>query len=161
MRNVLIPILTLFLIVACDSKQVLDQYESLPGQWSKNQTVSFNFQAPDTTNAYNLFLNLRNNNDYAFSNLFLIVSLETPNDYKMVDTLQYAMTNPDGSWLGTGFSDIKENKLWYKENLKFKAAGTYKLSIDHAMRKNGSVLGIDELQGITEVGFRIENTDKK
>ena len=66
------------------------------------------------------------------------------------------MANPDGSWLGTGFSDLKENKLWFRERYRFKKQGEYKINVKHAMRKNGSVLGIEELQGITEVGFRIE-----
>jgi hypothetical protein len=38
----------------------------------------------------------------------LIVSLELPNGFTKVDTLEYQMTDPDGALLGDGFSDIKE-----------------------------------------------------
>src|SRR5690606_8736451 len=112
----------------------------------------------DTINNYNLFVNIRNNNDYPFSNLFLIVALDLPNGMTKVDTLEYTMAKPDGTLLGEGFLDIKDNKLFYKENAVFKPAGEYSVSIGHAVRKNGRISGVDELPGITEVGFRIEST---
>ena len=68
------------------------------------------------------------------------------------------MARPDGEWLGTGFGDVKENKLWYKEHVRFKEPGEYRVNIRHAMRKNGEVNGIQNLDGITDVGFRIEKT---
>lgn len=161
MRNYLILFLILFLIIACDSKQVVDQYETLPSVWGKGQKIEFKFSNPDTINRYNMFVNVRNNNDYEFSNLFLIVELQAPNTNRTIDTLEYEMTNPDGSWLGSGFSSIKENKLWYKENARFKENGEYTITIEHAMRKNGSVLGVEELKGLTEVGFRLEKNLKQ
>ena len=33
------------------------------------------------------------------------------------------MAYPDGTYMGDGFGDIKENKLWYKEHLVFNEAG--------------------------------------
>ena len=73
--------------------------------------------------------------------------------------MEYEMTMPNGEWLGAGFGDVKENKLWYKEQVKFKESGNYQVTIQQAMRKNGEVNGIGELEGITDVGFRIENSD--
>ena len=66
------------------------------------------------------------------------------------------MAMPDGKWLGKGYGSIKENKLWYKENIIFTVKGVYTLQISHAMRKNGKADGIMELEGITDVGFLIE-----
>ena len=68
---------------------VYDQYQSAPDGWQKDTIVSFNFKAPDTIKNYNLFVNLRNNNDYKFSNLFLIVELDYPNGKAVKDTLEY------------------------------------------------------------------------
>jgi hypothetical protein len=65
------------------------------------------------------------------------------------------MAAPDGTLLGDGFSDIKESKLYYKENVAFK--GAYRVLIKQAVRENAKIPGVNELQGITEVGFRIEN----
>jgi gliding motility-associated lipoprotein GldH len=87
----------------------------------------------------------------------LIVALELPNGFTKVDTLEYQMANPDGSLLGEGFTDIKESKLFYKENVKFR--GKYKVYIKQAVRETGKVPGVEELEGITDVGFRIENKE--
>jgi gliding motility-associated lipoprotein GldH len=76
-----------------------------------------------------------------------------------VDTLEYQMANPDGTLMGQGFSDVKESKLWYKEKVRFPKAGVYKVSIQHAVRKGGQVPGVQELDGVTEVGLRIESTE--
>jgi hypothetical protein len=48
------------------------------------------------------------------------VSVEKPNGYTKVDTLEYQMAEPDGTLLGNGFTDIKESKLFFKENVKFR-----------------------------------------
>ena len=71
------------------------------------------------------------------------------------------MAKSTGEFLGTGFSDIKENKLWYKEGVVLNERGDYKVNIQQAMRQNGNVKGIENLEGITDVGFRIEKTQRK
>jgi gliding motility-associated lipoprotein GldH len=145
----------IILILSCDKKRVFDEYKSVGTAWNKDSIVTFNLPELDSAKRYDLFVTLRNNNDYPFNNLFLIVALEMPNGFTKIDTLEYQMANPDGSLMGDGFSDLKESKLFYKEKVKFR--GKYKVNIRQAVRENGQVLGIKALDGITEVGFRIEN----
>jgi gliding motility-associated lipoprotein GldH len=158
--NWLFPaIISCFLVTNCDSNAVFDAYKPIPNQWNKDTVASFNFKAPDTTKTYNLFVNLRNTNDYKFSNLFLIVELNYPNGKAVKDTLEYKMAAPNGELLGTGFSDVKENKLWFRGfdgPFKFTEDGDYTVNIQHAMRNNGDIKGIVNLEGITDVGFRVE-----
>ena len=143
---------------SCDKNRVYDEYEPLNG-WHKDSLVTFELKNIDTTNYYDLFINIRNTSDYQYSNLFLITEIKFPEGKVISDTLEYEMTRPTGEWLGTGFGDVKESKLWYKEHVKFDESGTYQVTIQQAMRKNGEVDGIEQLEGITHVGFRIENSD--
>jgi hypothetical protein len=76
-----------------------------------------------------------------------------------VDTLEYQMADIDGTLLGDGFSDIKESKLFYKENLKFKASENNKIHIKQAVRQTGKIEGVQDLEGITDVGFRVESLE--
>jgi gliding motility-associated lipoprotein GldH len=152
-----------FLFVAlwfsCNQNVVFDKYQSIEDAWNKDKAIEFNFTAPDSTQSYNLFINLRNNNDYKFSNLFLIAELYYPNGKTLVDTLEYQMAKPSGEFLGTGAFKLKENKLWYKgfnEPFVFSELGDYQLKISQAMRQNGIVDGVKLLEGVTDVGFRIE-----
>lgn len=155
-RSFLLILLLAFIFTSCDSDRVFDDYKSLPNQWNKDSILTFNLENIDTLQSYNLFINVRNNNDFEYSNLFLISEIQFPQGKVITDTLEYEMAAPNGKWLGTGFGDVKENKLWYKENVQFPESGKYKVSIKHAMRKNGNEQGIENLKGITEIGFRIE-----
>lgn len=158
MLRVSIVFLIMFSLVSCDKKRVFDQYHSVGKSWHQDSIVSFELTKIDTTKRYNLYLNIRDNNDYPFSNLFVIVSMEQPGGLTTVDTLEYQMAAPDGTLLGEGFTDVKDNKLVYKENAAFKS-GTYKVHIRQAARQTGKVAGVEKLAGITEVGFRVEKIE--
>ena len=154
--GLLVFFITLMLFISCDSNRVYDVYKSVPNSWHKDSIVSFNVTPPDSINTYNLFVNLRSTNDYKYNNIFLIVEMAFPHGKTIKDTLEYRMAEPNGKLLGTGFTDVKENKLWYKEQVVFNEKGDYVINIQHAMRENGKVNGVVALEGITDVGFRIE-----
>ncbi|WP_298499051.1 gliding motility lipoprotein GldH [uncultured Algibacter sp.] len=160
-RIFLFFLIFIFNLVSCDSGSVYDNYKSVPNTWHKDSIMSFKVNPPDSINSYNLFVNLRNTNAYKYNNLFLIVEMIFPHGKTIKDTLEYRMAEPSGKLLGEGYTDIKENKLWYKESVVFKEAGEYQVNIQHAMRENGKVNGIVELEGITDIGFRIENPNNK
>ncbi|RKS94748.1 protein involved in gliding motility GldH [Flavobacterium limicola] len=156
-KNSALLLLIVTLFISCDEKRFFDEYKSVGDAWHKDSIVTFNLPELDSTKRYNLFINLRDNNKYQYNNLFLIVAMELPNGFTKVDTLEYQMANPDGTLLGDGFSDIKESKLYFKENVKFR--GKYKVHIKQAVRETGKIPGVVLLDGITEVGFRIEKKD--
>lgn len=104
---------------------------------------------------------IRNNEEYDFSNLFLITTLQLPDNKAVIDTLEYEMATPEGKWLGYGYSSVKESKLWLKENFRFSPSGKYTLKIEQAMRKVGENEGVSLLKGITEVGFQVEKIEEK
>ncbi|MCL7761921.1 gliding motility lipoprotein GldH [Polaribacter sp. Z014] len=157
-NNFSIVLVILFLMFSCDDKSDFNQYKSIDAKgWKANDNVSFEFDVKDTISPKNLFINIRNNNEYSFSNLYVITELIFPNETVVVDTLQYEMADKRGKFLGDGFTEIKENKLFYKEKKVFPISGKYKFNVRHAMRKNGNVKPIEFLKGIQDVGFSIEN----
>ncbi|WP_300565359.1 gliding motility lipoprotein GldH [Flavobacterium sp.] len=159
--NSILLLCTALTLLSCDKKLIFDEYKTLENGWHKDSVITFNFEKEVSKVPVNMFINVRDNDDYQFSNLFLIVKLEFPKGRIKVDTLEYQMANPDGSLLGEGFSDIKESKLWYKEKVTFPEKGKYKLSIQQAVRQTGKVKGVEKLEGITEIGFRIESLEDK
>ncbi|MBT8185007.1 MAG: gliding motility lipoprotein GldH [Eudoraea sp.] len=160
MRNLLLLSLICAFIFSCSETLQVSQFKAVPGgSWSKDSPIEFTFTEVDTINNHNIFILLRNDEQYLYSNLFLITELGFPNGETIRDTLEYEMATPSGQWLGKGFGSIKENKLWYKENIVFPVNGVYTLQISHAMRKIGSVNGIADLYGITDIGFEIEKSE--
>lgn len=158
-KNSILFVLMLLLVISCDKKRVFDQYKSVGNAWHKDSIVTFELPKLDAKKPFNMYVNVRDNDAYPFSNLFLIVSLEQPNHQVKVDTLEYQMSNPDGTLLGDGFSDIKESKLFYKDKVNFTQKGIYKIHIKQATRQTGKIEGVTLLPGISDVGFRIESTE--
>ncbi|MBT8187239.1 MAG: gliding motility lipoprotein GldH [Croceitalea sp.] len=146
--------------LSCKENLVYSDFEILNnGSWAIKDTVRFKIIEPDTTARHNMFITVRNDNTFRFSNLFLITQLAFPNGQIQVDTLEYEMASPDGTWLGKGMGSVKENKLWFKENIVFPNNGVYTFKVIHAMRANGQVEGIETLQGITDIGLQIEKSN--
>ncbi|MDC8005024.1 gliding motility lipoprotein GldH [Aureisphaera galaxeae] len=156
MRKLIGILLLPMLFTACDSQIVVSEMRDLPGNWHKDEVMEFQIPALDSLKQYNVFFHLRNTNDYPFNNIFLIASMEFPHGKTITDTLEYRMAAADGTWLGKGIGSVKESKLWYKEDVTFFEEGEYKLTVSHAVRNNGEVHGVTQLEGITEVGYSIE-----
>ena len=160
MNKIVLFLLAVVLFVSCDSGTVFSETKAMDGYWGADEVVTFNLPQLDSLKKYNLFVNIRNTNEYNFNNLFLIVSLDYPHGKTITDTLEYRMAHPDGSWMGHGIGNVKENKLWFKENAQFLEVGNYTLNVSQAMRNNGEVEGVSKLEGITDVGFSIEEASK-
>ncbi len=160
MHKLLAILALLFIFVSCDSNMVLGEMRDLPGYWDKNDELTFQIPQLDTLKKYELFIHLRHTNDYPYNNIFLIASMEFPHGKTLVDTLEYRMANADGTWLGTGIGTVKESKLMYKENVTFLEEGVYRLHLSQAVRNNGAVHGVTQLEGITEVGYSIEEANQ-
>ncbi|WP_073215787.1 gliding motility lipoprotein GldH [Aequorivita viscosa] len=158
MNKVLMLFLSVVLLASCESNIVFSETRAMDGYWGQDEVVDFKLPQLDSLKNYNLFVNIRNSNEYKYNNIFLIVSINFPYGKTVTDTLEYRMANPDGSWMGQGVGSIKENKLWYKENVRFFENGIYNVTIEQAMRNNGAVEGVLKLEGITDVGLSIEES---
>ena len=156
-NKILFAFVNLLLIISCTETTEFNQYKTIEkASWEANKKINFEFVVTDTIYPKNVFINLRNNNDYRFSNLYVITELNFPNGTIVVDTLQYKMTDNSGKFLGSGVGDIKDNKLFYKTNKVFPTQGKYNFSIRHAMRKNGEIKPIPFLEGVSDIGLSIE-----
>ena len=157
MRKILIVLL---LLAGCSGNMVFSEYQAIDnGGWDKNDVKEFTFTAIDSLQRHHVFIQVRNDDTFQFSNLYLITEMTFPGGLQLKDTLEFAMADATGKWLGTGVGGIKENKLWYKENVVFSNPGVYTIRIAHAMRENGEIAGIDRLTGITDIGVQIEQAE--
>ncbi|TXK72683.1 gliding motility lipoprotein GldH [Mesonia sp. HuA40] len=144
-------------LFSCDKNRVYDTYQTVPlVGWHKDSVMSFNLKNVDTITNYNLFINLRADQNYPYNNLFLETTISFPYGKEIVDTLEYKMAHPDGRLLGQGTGSLKESKLWLREEVRFPEQGQYTLKIKQLMRAQGEIEPLEYLPGITEIGVRIE-----
>jgi gliding motility-associated lipoprotein GldH len=157
-----IAIISVFFFISCSENNIVfSESRALDGHWNKDETIEFVLPELDSLKQYNLFLNIRNTNDYPYNNIFLLVTMNFPHGKTIVDTLEYRMAHPDGSWMGKGIGNVKESKLWYKEKVRFLEEGAYTVELSQAVRNKGEVNGVMKLEGITDVGFTIEEINNQ
>jgi len=149
--QVLIVCVTLFLMLSCNRGGVFGEYKSIPKSvWNRDSLVVFHIPVTDTVQRHNIFLNVRNDIEYKYSNLWLFVEIIQPGDSTgVIDTFEFTLADQTGKWLGDGFGGVKTNEMLFKRNVYFPVSGNYELQIQHGMR--GKLL-----KGITEVGYRLE-----
>ncbi len=135
------------------------EYRNFQEYWPASEKAVFNLDAP-TDRPVNLMIYIRNDKRYPFSNLFLIARMHVGDSLLVCDTLEYAMANPKGEWLGSGFLEVKESQLWWKENYRLPVEKNLKVELEHALRFNGSEKGMEDLEGIVGVGLAIVETGK-
>ena len=147
--------LSLFAITAltsCDNDVVFEENAEIAGAtWNQHDGKFFEFDIEDTLKLYNFYVNVRNSESYAYSNLYVFVEMEFPNGKKSIDTLECPLADAAGNWYGSGLGDIYDNRIkMYNEPRRFPLSGHYKIGIFQAMRT-------ENLEGIYDVGFRLSN----
>ena len=150
-----LSLLTLGFIFSCSKPTFFMNYKDFNGHWPVYEKVLFTLDK-GSENPVNLMIYIRNNKQYPYSNLFLIAKLKTGDSLLLCDTLEYAMADARGKWLGKGFLEVKESKLWWRENYQLPAVENINVQLEHALRSNNSEQGLDKLEGIVGVGFAVE-----
>lgn len=139
-------------VLSCDRKRVFEAYYKLDKKgWNKDSVVVFNVTLTDTVKNNNLYLNIRNKGTYPYSNVYLFLTVGSPDGTSRTDTVEFILADPSGRWKGSGIGGLHDNQILYKSSVYFPYKGIYTFKIKQGMRDN-------VLQGIRDVGLRIEKT---
>lgn len=135
---------------ACDSNRVFEQNIDFTNEtWHRDSTLTFSVDISDTIAVYNIYLNNRINTKYEFSNMYLFIDADMPNNQSIHDTIECILRDPSGKMLGKGFGSVWSNKIPYRKHIRFPNSGTYTFTIEQAMR-------VEELRHVLNAGIRIE-----
>ena len=150
-------LLAFFIVLAicfasCGTPSEFEGNQSInPEGWKANEPVHFEFETHDTLQLHNFYIDVRNREDYAFSNIFFFVEMEFPNGKKSIDTVECMLADEQGEWLGESSASLHNHEFLYQSAKQFPLGGRYKIDIRQGMRTN-------DLKGITDVGFKLTHT---
>jgi len=151
--SLLFCVTCLFSLSACDSAKVFERNINIHNnQWHQLEIVEFEVAISDTSHFYNFFINVRNNVDYAYSNLYVFMNTILPSSTLVRDTIEIMLAEPGGKWLGSGWGNHREIYMPIGIGMKFPEAGTYKFELEQGMRQ-------EILENITHIGIRIEKSN--
>jgi gliding motility-associated lipoprotein GldH len=119
-----------------------------------SKPLVFDVPVNDTANKYNIFITVRNADNYDFNNLYLFIGINSPMKITERDTMECILADANGKWLGDGLGDIWDNKILFKQNVKFRKPGIYEFTLNQAMR-------VDSLSMIMDAGLSIEKATIK
>jgi len=136
-------------LLSCDTNTVIDQYQRIPdAHWKKDAPVTITADLSEPKALYDIYFQVRNTSDYAYSNLFLFITTTLPDASKTRDTVECFLADPEGKWIGNGFGKIKESRWLMRKGMMIRKPGLYKFEIEQAMRG-------EELEGISDIGLKI------
>jgi gliding motility-associated lipoprotein GldH len=138
-------------LASCTSVDIYEKTVALPNhEWQSTNRPTFEFEIKDTVSFYNVFLVLRHNEKYKFTNIYVNLYIKGPGQdtaTKIQRDLPLA-TNEQG-WLATGIDDIYEHRIPLTTGKQTFKAGLYSFTLEQIMRE-------DPLQNVLDAGLRVE-----
>jgi len=146
-----VSVLILALILSsCNQQVVIDENLSIPQDgWDLNQKAAFEIDITDTVGLYAFYINIRQQETYRYSNLYIFLHTTFPNGTLTHDTIECVLARDDGRWLGKSSGSLISNQILLNPSLRFPIMGKYHFEIEQAMRERW-------LEGIEDIGIRIE-----
>ncbi len=139
-----------FTLTACNDKVVYEDVIEI-GQkaWTYEQVVDFEVEMRDTTAKYDVLLNIRHTNEYAYSNLWVWIYTSFPSGKLMKKRVDLPLADKQGKWYGNGSGEIISTTIAIQENAIFPEIGKYSFKVEQNMRVN-------PLEEVMDVGLMIE-----
>ena len=155
MRNILICLI-FSCIVSCDTNPLYIKYNSLNGGWLKDSVQHFSFPNGDKSILTNSYLMLRVNQKYRYNNIFVIITVTNTNGIISRDTIEYKVADNFGKFIGSKMIDIYELSLLHIKGIQLIPKENYFINVEHAMRNADETVGIERLEGVLDVGYKLE-----
>ena len=155
MRSILICLI-LICIVSCESNPLYIKYNSLNGGWLKDSVQHFSFPNGDKSILANSYLMLRVNQKYRYNNIFVIITVTNSNGIISRDTIEYKVADNFGKFIGSKMINIYELSLLHKMGIKLIPKENYYINVEHAMRNADETIGVERLEGVLDVGYKLE-----
>ena len=138
----------LFGIVSCSHKEIFFDYHSFAdAEWDRDIPAVFNVKIEDNSQPYDVSIELRNDDNYPFSNIWLFIDCKIPDGTGRTDTVGVDLADVSGKWYGKGLS-LYNLSIPYETSVLFPDTGTYIYSIRQGMREN-------LLKGISDIGLKV------
>jgi len=150
MKNIFIITLIALGLYSCDPNKIYESNVKIPAEgWRHTELARFEVEITDTITPCNIYINVRNNNNYKYMELWLFVGVNSSFGFVERDTVSIMLADHRGKWLGHGLGSKFDTRYFFRRNVRFPAAGKYIFEYEQATR--------DELlTGIDDIGLRIE-----
>ena len=99
---------------------------------------------------------LRVNQKYRYNNIFVIITVTNSNGIISRDTIEYKVADNFGKFIGSKRINIYELSLSHKKGIQLMPKENYFINVEHAMRNTDETVGVERLEGVLDVGYKLE-----
>lgn len=139
----------IMLLTSCEQNAVYEKSMSISGyKWSYDTIPAFQIQIDDAQSTYDIYVNLRHNKDYKFSNFFFLLHQNGPGLKDTAYRHEVKLAELDGRWLGKSAGSLYHIEYWARQGFVFPDTGVYTFSLEQNMRSS-------PLEGVTDVGVKV------
>ena len=158
MRRFSFILITLFvLILSCKDKGTLySSHIETKGAWLKNEPLKASLEINE--GPIDIYLILKLNEDYPFSNIYLLSSISSP-DLKITDTVSFKFDYSENKSLLSRQMRIKTFKIPIRKNMNLNEKTSVEIS--HAVRFIDSTEPVIKLEGILDVGILVNKSNEE
>ena len=137
-------------LCSCDPNRIYESNVKIPVEgWRHTDHARFEVEITDIVTPCNIYINVRNNSNYKYMELWLFVDVYSSFGFAERDTVKIMLADHRGKWLGHGLGSKFDTRYFFRRNVRFPAEGKYVFEYEQATR--------DELlTGIDDIGLRIE-----
>lgn len=149
MKSIIYSAFIALALTSCQNNTIYDQNIAIQGRsWTYEQKPKFDVHIKDSTQKYNLYINLRHTSDYDYSNIYVLLHEKGS---KIIDSTyrkEMKLAELDGRWLGKYAASLYEVSYPLKENYTFPDTGIYTFIVEQNMRDN-------PLKDISDIGIKV------
>lgn len=155
MKNIFLVSIFSFLIIGCQSDVLYEQNIPVNAfDWEVNDTLNYEITIDDTSEKYDLSVNIRHRDIYDYTNLYIKIQTIQPDNKATSQVISLPLCDDAGKWLGKCSGDICFNRIYLMKKIIFPVKGKYKFLINQEMRQ-------DHLKNILDIGLKIEKAKRK
>ena len=142
------------ILSSCDKTRVYEENEQIANyKWSYDDAKTFVAEIKDTTQRYNIYVNVRHSFQFEWRNAWVKIQTTFPDGKSFEKRINLVLSEPDGHWNGDCLGDNCDIQVVIQNNAVFPQPGKYTFKIAQDMRVN-------PLNAVKSVGLRIEKTAK-
>ena len=146
--------LLVFIASACSDNTVYKSKKDINNEfWVYEDAISFDLEAPDTINWYELGLDVKHSKEFGYQNLYLYIDTRFPSDTLLTDLINLDLAKKNGQWNGDCNSKSCSNPFILKQKFKFEELGEYSFAFKQASRQ-------DSLKGIQSLSLKLKKADQ-
>ena len=147
---------SILLLMGCDKTRVYEtNHDFNDGLWPSSDTLTFDFNIPDSSLRYNVILNVRNTIDFETARFFVQYQLSDSTSVLRKRLLEHNLFDrKTGEPFGdSGLGNIYSHHFLLEPGITFTSTGNYRVTLNHMMR-------YDTLPEIRSIGVRVEKAER-